>query len=222
MLEVVKNITKEFLENRNFLNYTELCSISNRSGSDKGNRHNYTTFYHYLFESIRQKVNSVFEVGIGTNNPNIPSSMGPGGTPGASLRMWRDYFPNAQVYGADVDKGCLFNEERIKTFYVDQTNTETIKDLWDKEFSEQSFDIMIDDGLHSYLANKTFLENSIYKLKSGGVYIIEDVDISYQDDVKGLLEVLENTDQFQFIDLLTIPINSDVQSNNTLAVLIKK
>ena len=64
----------------------------------------------------------MIECGIGTNNPNIPSSMGIKGKPGASLRMWRDFFPNATVIGVDIDKNILFSETRIQTFQCDQTD----------------------------------------------------------------------------------------------------
>ena len=39
--------------------------------------------------------------------------MGSEGVPLASLRAWRDYFKNANIYGADIDKGILKDEERI-------------------------------------------------------------------------------------------------------------
>ena len=40
--------------------------------------------------------------------------------PGASLRSWREYFPNAQIFGADVDRSILFNSDRINCCWVDQ------------------------------------------------------------------------------------------------------
>ena len=94
--------------------------------------HTYADYYHSLFSHCRSTVKNVFECGIGTNNPDVPSSMGIHGKPGASLRVWyslfcttngllqRDYFPNATVYGADVDANVLFEEERIKTFHVNK------------------------------------------------------------------------------------------------------
>ena len=53
----------------------------------------------------------VFEFWVGTNNPNLASSMGVLENPGASLRDWRDYFPNALVFGADIDIEILFTDE---------------------------------------------------------------------------------------------------------------
>ena len=73
--------------------------------------------------------------------------MGTYGKPGASLRMWRDYFYNANIYGADIDKGILFNEDRINTYFVDQLDSETIKSMWNN-IGLKDFDIIIDDGLH--------------------------------------------------------------------------
>lgn len=162
-----------------------LSQYSESFGSDKGatskdsisplpwNYHNYTDFYALLFDHCRQNITNVFELGIGTNNEDVPSSMTNAGKPGASLRMWREYFPNADIIGADIDSRILFEEDRISTFEVDQTSKKSIKEMWDKINSQ--FDIMIDDGLHEYSANITFFENSFNKLKSGGIYIIEDV-----------------------------------------------
>lgn len=164
---------------------TELCEIMGRHGSDKGsldNRsswHNYTTLYHALFNTIRGRVSRVFELGLGTNNISIPSNMGINGKPGASLRGWREYFTKASVFGGDIDSNILFEEDRIKTYYCDQTNPTSISDLWNAPELKDGFDIIIEDGLHTFDANACFFENSIHKLNAGGYYIIE--DISNQD-----------------------------------------
>ena len=61
---------------------TPLCEIMGRHGSDKGSIniesswHNYTTFYYSKFKDLRKKKLRVFELGLGTNNVNIPSNMG--------------------------------------------------------------------------------------------------------------------------------------------------
>src|SRR5208283_4067001 len=100
-------------------------------GSDKGKGwHNYTLLYHSMFEQSRSQIKTIFELGIGTNFTDVASNMGPAGTPGASLRGWRNYFPNAEIYGADVDQRVLFSEPRISTFYVNQLETGSIRDLW--------------------------------------------------------------------------------------------
>ena len=47
--------------------------------------------------------------------------------------------------------------------------------LWENTLLHENFDIILDDGLHAIEHNKIFFENSIHKLKVGGVYIIEDI-----------------------------------------------
>ena len=157
---------------------TPLCEIMGRYGSDKGNldnsqQHNYTTFYHYLFKNL--KPSRVFELGIGTNDVTMASNMGANGRPGASLYCWREFFPNALVYGADIDRKCLFATDRIQTFYCDQTDQTSIQQLWAHPELSEKFDIIIEDGLHHLHANVCFFENSIHKLARGGYYIIEDI-----------------------------------------------
>lgn len=162
---------------------TPLCAIMGRNGSDKGAAdgrgwHNYTTFYSALFSPVRENSLRVFELGLGTNNIHIASNMGKDGVPGASLRGWAEYFPAAHVFGADIDRGILFETDRIQTFWCDQTSPDAIRVLWSNPALTDPFDILIEDGLHTFEANKCFFENSIHKVKSGGVYIIEDVVVS--------------------------------------------
>jgi hypothetical protein len=160
-----------YSHNNNLL--TKLCEFYK---SDKGSinhhkkgiwgwrAHTYSNYYYSLFNHFKDDVKLVFECGIGTNNLDFPSNMTVNGIPGASLRVWRDYFKNAQIYGADIDKNILFQELRIKTYYVDQLNTLSIETMW-KEIGIQNFDIIIDDGLHTDDANINLFINSFDKLK---------------------------------------------------------
>jgi len=180
----VKNI--HYTSKSNIL--SELCE---KYGSDKGfinsdihskpynwHPHTYTTYYHSIFNLSRGSIKNVFECGLGTNNPNLKSNMTENGIPGASLRVWRDYFFNAQIYGGDIDKEILFEEDRIKTFYLDQLDSSSIKFMWEN-IDVEEFDIIIDDGLHEPEANYNFFINSFNKLKKDGVFIIEDVGNNY-------------------------------------------
>lgn len=154
---------------------TALCRLMSKYGSDKGSGwHNYTQLYHHLLERKRGSMSHVFELGLGTNNKDVPSNMGEYGKPGASLRAWRDYFPNALIWGADIDRRILFEDTRIGTQYCDQSSIRDVVELWDA-FSSMQFGLMIDDGLHDFSANKIFLENSIHKLVDFGLYVIEDI-----------------------------------------------
>jgi len=171
---------------RNFKEEQALNALCELHGSDKGfildskesrpyghEPHTYTRVYADLFSKHKDQELVLFECGIGTNNPNLVSSMGANGRPGASLRVWRDYFPKSTIYGADIDSSTLFTEDRIFTGYMDQTNPESIKGFWEKYDIYPN--IIIDDGLHRFSAGVTLFENSFNRLTPGGVYIIEDV-----------------------------------------------
>ncbi len=154
-----------------------LTEIMNRHGSDKGSgHHNYTTYYSKLLEPLREEKMNVLEIGIGTNNPRIPSSMcgTPGGyRPGSSLRGWEEYFCNASIYGCDIDRDILFQQGRISTFFLDQTNSSVIKEqICD---NQRMYRVIIDDGLHHFPTNWAVLKQIFCKLEKGGVYIIEDI-----------------------------------------------
>lgn len=103
--------------------------------------------------------------------------MGVNGRPGASLHGWSEFFPNALIFGADIDTNILFQTHRIRTYYCDQTNPAIITEMWmnNPDLRDEPFDIIIEDGLHTFEANKCFFENSIHKLARGGTYILEDI-----------------------------------------------
>lgn len=149
-----------------------LAVLFDHHGSDKSTRHDYHHVYGAALERMG-KVSSMLEVGLGTNNTDTPSNMGSEGRPGASLRAFRDYLPQAMVYGADVDRRVLFSEDRIGTFYVDQTNPETFSAV--AGLTPPKMDLVIDDGLHSPAANLTVLDFAISKVRVGGFAIVEDI-----------------------------------------------
>lgn len=156
------------------LNSPAVASLQRRFdhfGSDKAGRHD----YHYVYSAICADIGeplALLEIGLGTNNTDVPSNMGKSGRPGASLRAFRDEFPSCQVYGADVDRRILFAEERIETFFVDQRETSTVRALADRL---PTLDLVIDDGLHSPSANLAVLNMALGKVRPGGWIVIEDI-----------------------------------------------
>lgn len=136
--------------------------------------HTYQHIYTRFLGKRRHQVFNVFECGLGTNNPRILSSMGVAGVPGASLRVWREYFPNAQIWGGDIDRDILFQESCIATGFLDQTNPNSIKEFF-LETRVEKFDLMVDDGLHTFLAGSTLFSHSVEFMDRDGVYVIEDV-----------------------------------------------
>lgn len=199
---------------------TELCKIMTEFGSDKGRgHHNYTIFYDKLFNQLRKEELLVFELGLGTNNVDVPSNMGIEGIPGASLRGWKKYFENSLIYGADIDERILFDEDRIKTFVCDQTNPDSIKKLWDNDIlKNKEFDIIIEDGLHEFNANLIFLENSIHKLKNGGIYICEDLTNSTVSKFESILNKLREKFKDCAFSIERLPHEFNVNDNNLLVI----
>jgi SAM-dependent methyltransferase len=195
----------------------ELKNLMDFYGSDKGgknNHHNFAQYYSEIFYNQKNKIENFLEIGLGTNNINVASNMGINGKPLASLRAWRDYFKNANIYGADIDKKILKNEERISTYYVDQTNPDSIKTLFSK-IGDKKFDVILEDGLHEYSANICFFENAINFLKDDGIYIIEDV--YYKDQEKFIKYFVDTSYNFSIIDIF----HKKNIANNCLVVIKK-
>lgn len=92
---------------------------------------------------------------------------------GASLKMWKEFFPKAHIYGADNAPETMFKEQRITTILCDETKEEDIKALVKKTGSD--IDIFIDDGSHK-MEHQIYLCKTILPLlRKDVVYIIEDV-----------------------------------------------
>lgn len=156
---------------------TELFNIFNSNNTDKGERHGYHKVYAYILNKLgRNAPLNILEIGLGTNNDSLISSMGPNGRPGASLYAFREYLPNSNIYGADIDKDILFQSDRINTCYVDQLNAETFNEI-KQNFGDIIYDLIIDDGLHSIGANFNTLLFGLNNLRENGWIVIEDIHI---------------------------------------------
>jgi len=227
---VKKNLKYKYTVYYNKLN-SELSSLCSNFGTNKGyildNKiqrlnpkfcQDYSDFYNDLFSFSKDSVKKVFELGIGTVDKNKMYNMsflGEDYKPGGSLRVWKYFFKNADIYGADIDKNILFFEDRIKTFYVDQSNIDSIKLLW-KNINEENFDIIIDDGCHRYEETIVFFENSVERLRDGGLYIIEDILPSQR---KKFLRYFNSSKlSYKFINFYRPKKNPD---NNSLILIIK-
>ena len=146
--------------------------LFDKFGSDKATGHNYHLLYGEILKN-KDDISCILEIGLGTNNPDVVSNMGTAGKPGASLRAFREYLPQAAIFGADVDKRILFQDGRIQTFFVDQTDLTSLESLG-KNIPD-SMDLIIDDGLHSPNANLAVLAFGLKKLKNHGWLVIEDI-----------------------------------------------
>src|SRR5208282_1967642 len=123
-----------------------LFQIADKYGCDKSPKylHNYIDTYSELLEPKKNEVKKVLEIGIGfpEQTPHNPKCAF-----GASIYMWRDYFPNAEIYAIDIDGSHLINEDRIHSFLCDQRSEVELKSLVAR--IGEGFDLIIDDGSHN-------------------------------------------------------------------------
>jgi len=199
-LKVIKNLADKQFNEKN-----DICNLMEKYGSDKNSlKHNYTKFYYKAFSKLKDSEINFFELGIGSNNEKIASNMGKNGKPGASLFAWQEFLPKAKIFGADIDKDILLNENKIKTFWCDSLDSNAIKKMWSNKNLKDNMDVIIDDGLHTFESNKNFFENSIHKLSKNGYYFIEDIDSSNIQQFKNQIRIWEKEYpelRFTFIDL---------------------
>lgn len=163
--------------------YGELTRLADRYGTDKGTLdhaagsgwegwvHNYTPFYEAVLASIRTSARNVLEIGV---------------FHGASLKMWRDYFPNATIQGLDNwegydGEGHLLQKpedlgERIVLIDGDQANRDDLLRL--EELQAQLFDMICDDGGHTMEQQQVSLGYLFPLVRPGGYYIVEDLHTS--------------------------------------------
>jgi len=138
---------------------TELCILAIQHSTDKAPRsgHGYTPYYHELFKD-RRDAKKILEIGIDV---------------GASLRMWRDYFPQAEIYAMDCDDKKLITETRIRSFYGNQGDEHHLRMMM--KWFGPDFDLILDDGSHQ--ADHQILSANVLVpfLSPTGIYIIEDV-----------------------------------------------
>lgn len=164
-------------DNTQFVNFrgmppqTALCEIAYKHQTDKGEHHGYTPHYDVALYTDRTLVQNVLEVGIGYASHGQPVYW----PFGASLRMWEEYFPFANIYGMDISPEVLINEGRIKSYLTDQSKACALMDTM-YSLPRTLFDLIVDDGSH--VLEHQVLTANLYLpfLLPGGWYFIEDVN----------------------------------------------
>lgn len=153
---------------------TELCQLAAKYGSDKAIF--YTSYYSELFAN-RRDIKKVLEFGIGYDCQIMRDNIARAGfteyTNGASLHMWEDYFPEAQIYGLDIEPRSFVNAGRIHSFYCDQYDDHSYVEAIQQIGGD--FDLIIEDGDHTYAAQLKAISWLLPLVKKGGLYIVEDV-----------------------------------------------
>ncbi len=166
---------------KSLTHWNNLDEIGRIYETDKIIGHYYTQHYDSHFKKMRYKKINLLEIGVGGyKNPK---------SGGDSLRMWKTYFPFAQIFGIDIYDKKPLEEKRIKIFQGSQIDFKFLDDVCK---SAKSFDIIIDDGSH---INEHVIETFkilFPKLNNGGIYVIEDTQTSYWKEFGGTSKDLKN------------------------------
>jgi len=126
---------------------------------------NYGPIYDKHFAPFRDQNINILEIGV---------------LRGGSMRMWEKYFPNANIFGIDIDNECLqYQSDRTKIFIGDQSDVSFLRNVKAKI---PRVDILIDDGSHRAKDQKATFEEMYYHVRKPGVYLIEDIEFNYWSD----------------------------------------
>ena len=140
------------------------------SKTDKNTTHSYLGLYDDLLMDRRESARNVLEVGIGDF----------GEKNGGSIKLWKDYFPNATVYGLDIlpiDRVMdeLLEDPRVVLLTgVNAYDQRIVKEEFINKRNVK-FDFLIDDGSHQLGDMKTFIKYYLPIMADDGIMIIEDV-----------------------------------------------
>ena len=142
-----------------------LKELFNKYNCDKSAKHHYHTVYNDEFSKFKDLPINLLEIGTFKGN---------------SIEAWVEYFPNATIYTIDIfsripaDEINILTHERVKWLKADSMDpniNEQINNAW----GDIKFDIIIDDGLHTPLANKLTFDHIKHFMSQTAVYFIEDV-----------------------------------------------
>ena len=136
------------------------AAAAESSGSDKFHQHGYHRFYPRHLDRFRHREGNLVEVGVDE---------------GKSLQLWRQYLPNAFLHGVDI--GMEGEGDRFLIHRCDQGDPDQLRVV--AERIGAAFAI-IDDGSH--IPEHQLLTFDLFfgaVLEPGGVYILEDIEVSY-------------------------------------------
>jgi len=163
VLEDLNNINKsiEYINEDLDDKLNDFYNISLRNATDKVYYHGYHYFYPNYFEKFRNDKFKMVEIGYGD---------------GASMKSWVEYFPNADITVMDINVELEYSD-RCRVIKGDQSKLESLNDIINRVSRAK---LIIDDGSH----NPDHQINTFYYLfrnllEPGGVYIIEDIELTY-------------------------------------------
>ena len=147
----------------------DFTTLGMRYGTDKCSAQSYTGIYDRCFSHLRDEPIRFFEIGVGGYEETDKG--------GESMRMWRDYFPNAKLASLDYFPKTCLDDLDVEVFQGAQADLKTLTKVIDH--FDGALDIIIDDGSHRS-EDVIFTFQALFPyLSVGGFYVVEDSQTSY-------------------------------------------
>ena len=106
-------------------------------------------------------------------------------------QLWALYLPNSKVSFVEHDAACATKHKEVieatghgHIYIGDQANVTFLREIVDDQ-AGKLFDVIIDDGGHRMLQQKTTLKHLWQLMTPGGVFVIEDLLTSYDRSYEG-------------------------------------
>jgi hypothetical protein len=158
-----------------------LRDLAIRHGTDKEGPHSYADAYERHLGHLRERPIKLLEIGIGGYADKERGYTDPE-RGGASLRMWKEFFPLGRIFGLDiVDKSALA-EDRITILRGNQAHKPALERM---AMEHGPFDVVIDDGSHWCKHVIASFEVLFPHVTDDGIYAIEDLQTSYWESYGG-------------------------------------
>ena len=150
------------------LGRNDLRWMARRYGTDKWGVHRYADHYQTHLGHLKRCRFNLLEIGVG--GYDLPDQGG------ASLRMWKAFFPRANIFAIDIFEKSKLEEPRIKIFRGSQDDPEFLRRVA-QEIGQ--IDVVIDDGSHVNAHVLASYQTLFPLLSSDGIYAIEDMQTTY-------------------------------------------
>jgi cephalosporin hydroxylase len=175
---------------------TDLTQLATHFRTDKWGAHRYAQHYQRHLSHLRDKPVKVLEIGIGGYSR---AKQG-----GASLRMWKHFFPRGKIVGLDIHDKSFVEEPRIRAYRGDQTDPALLHRIVEEA---GSFDVIIDDGSHISEHIVATFGILFPLLADDGIYVVEDTQTSYWPERGGSEDLEDPSTSMSFLKRLVDGLN---------------
>lgn len=166
----------------------ELNDIGLKHGTDKSTiTHHYLDRYEAYLKDYRDKEFTLLEIGVAG---------------GFSMKMWAEYFPKAKVHGIDINPDC---KSYVPNVHIGSQTDHAFLDKLIEEIGVP--DVIISDGSHVGDEEVVTFKHLFPKMKSGGLYFLEDTATFYNNHYSGAFEGNGRTKAFNFFSGLMYDID---------------